>query len=78
MEFSPVYLLLMVFLVKPFPVSFVKCKAPFLVASPASLRKYSSFVIVQTINGEKSEKKNTIEKMYKEKETISKGQEEKK
>ena len=37
--------------------SFVKCKAPFLVASPASLRKYSSFVIVKTINGEKSEKK---------------------
>ena len=56
------YLLLMVFLVKPFPVSFVKCKAPFLVASPASLQKYSSFVIVQTINGEKSEKKNTREK----------------
>ena len=67
----------MVWPVWPFSVSFVKCKAPFLVASPASLRKYSSFVIVKTINGEKS-KKNTREKMYKEKGTILKGQEEKK
>ena len=51
--------------VQPFSVSFVKCKAPFLVASPASLRKYSSFVIVKTINGEKSENKiiKTREKM---------------
>ena len=62
------YLLLMVFLVKPFPVSFVKCKAPFLVASPASLRKYSSFVIVQTTNGEKSEKKYKGKKCTKKRE----------
>ena len=55
--------------------SFVKCKAPFLVASPASLRKYSSFVIVKTINGEKSEKKDIKKqgKIYKEKETSLKG-----
>ena len=78
------YLLLMVFPVWPFPVSFVKCKAPFLVASPASLRTYSSFVIVKTINGEKSGKKKNNnkkkqgKKMYKEKGTILKGQEEKK
>ena len=52
------YLLLMVCPVWPFPVSFVKCKGPFLVASTASPRKYFSFVIVKTINGEKSEKKN--------------------
>ena len=51
----------MVWPVWPFSVSFVKCKAPFLVASPASLRKYSSFVIVKTIN------------LYKQKETILKG-----
>ena len=44
----------------------------FLVASPGSLRKYSSFVIVKTINGEKSEKKKPREKMYKQKETILK------
>ena len=58
-----------------FSVSFVKCKAPFLVASPASLRKYSSFVIVKTINGEKSGKKDFKKqgKMCKEKETILKG-----
>ena len=31
-------------------------KAPFLLASLASLRKYSSFVIVNAINEEKSEK----------------------
>ena len=72
----------MVFQVYPFRVSFVKCKAPFLVASPASLRKYSSFVIVKTINGQKSGKKKKTkknkEKMYKEKRTILKGQEEKK
>ena len=61
----------MVWQIWPFSVSFVKCKAPFLVASPGSLRKYSSFVIVKTINGEKSEKK-TREKMYKQKETILK------
>ena len=47
-------------------------RAPFLVASPGSLRKYSSFVIVKTINGEKSEKRKTREKMYKQKETILK------
>ena len=65
----------MVWPVWPFSVSFVKCKAPFLVASPASLRKYSSFVIVKTINGEKFEKKDIKKqgKIYKEKETILKG-----
>ena len=35
----------------------VWCTAPFLLASLASLRKYSSFVIVNAINEEKSEKK---------------------
>ena len=62
----------MVWPVWPFSVSFVKCKAPFLVASPASLRKYSSFVIVKTINGENLKKKKTREKMYNQKETILK------
>ena len=52
----------MVWPVWPFSVSFVKCKAPFLVASPASLRKYSSFVVVTTINGEKSKKKKRYKK----------------
>ena len=36
----------------------VWCTAPFLLTSLASLRKYSSFVIVNAINEEKSEKKN--------------------
>ena len=53
----------------------VWCKAPFLLASLATLRKYSSFVIVDAINDEKSEKKGR--KKNKEKGTILKGQEEK-
>ena len=60
----------------------VWCTAPFLLTSLASLRKYSSFVIVNAINEEKSEKTKTKtktrEKKYKEKGTILKGQEEKK
>jgi len=53
----------------------VWCKAPFLLASLASLRKYSSLAIVDAINEEKSEKKGR--KKYKEKGTILKGHEEK-
>ena len=62
----------------------VWCTAPFLLTSLASLRKYSSFVIVNAINEEKSEKKKQKQKQkqgkkkYKEKGTILKGQEEKK
>ena len=40
----------------------VWCTAPFLLASLASLRKYSSFVIVNAINEEKSEKKKSKNK----------------
>ena len=60
-----------------FSVSFVKCEVPFLLASLATLRKYSSFLIVKAIIEEKLKKKN-MEKKYKEKGTILKVQEEEK
>ena len=39
----------------------VWCKAPFLLASLAGLRKYFSFAIVNAINEEKFEKEKRIE-----------------
>ena len=57
-----------------FSVSFVKWEVPFLLASPASLRKYSSFVIVKATNEEKLTKKHR--KKYKENGTVLNVQEE--